>query len=348
MGEPRGKAFYIPVRQYIFQLKVSGSASEKVYRHHAKFHFPDTHCPTEASSQLKTYSCIFTCMLTYVLVLFALLWLRRLWVTRHSRKLVSKEPAVSSGSECEADLLESGLSVELKGRKRVHLTSEVKELPQHASIASVGESASACRFPDTVFCAPCPQPILKSISARPMSPTQLLTVTKALQMELQLTAGSRPKQLHQHRKSATRPFIGSVAARRAKTRDHFTAAETSLWQPPVLATESPLFPTSHFSKQSVSTRSRPKRLHLPAPEMFSAHLVNEIDTEDDVWAKNGRNPSTDPRWWTIGVVRAVSRKDLTNYFNQQEVMPLCHLFLAKHDWKILIFNQNQIFLFLNF
>jgi hypothetical protein len=258
-------------------------------------------------------------MLTYVFVLLALLWLRRLWVTRHSRKLLSKELAVSSGSECEADLLESGLSVELKGRKRVHLNSEAKPLPQHVNLSSAAETTSTCRIADTVFSAPCPQPIMKSISARPMSPTQLLTVTKALQLELQLTSSSRPKQLPQHRKYSTRPFIGSVAARRAKSRDHFTALETSFWQPALLIHESPLFPTTNLSKQSESTRNRPKRLQVPAQDLFSTHLVNEIDTEDDMWAKNGRNPATDPRWWTVGVVSAVSRKDLANYFNQQEV-----------------------------
>jgi hypothetical protein len=263
-------------------------------------------------------------MLTYVFVILALLWVRRLWVTRHSRKLSYRELAASSGSECEADLLESGLSIELKGRKRLHFNTAANPPPQ-SNVASVGDTASARRVvADAVVSSPCPQPIPKSsISARPMSPTQLLTVTKALQMELQLTSSSRPKQHPQLRKSTARPFIGSVAARRAKTRDHFTALETSRWCPPPLISESPLFPTSNLSKQNEGAPSRPKRLRVPAQDLFSTHLVYEIDTEDEVWAKNGRNPATDPRWWTIGVVRAVSRKDLANYFNQQQVMLLC-------------------------
>jgi hypothetical protein len=264
-------------------------------------------------------------MLTYFLVLFALLWLRRLWVTRFSRKLPSKELAVSSGSECEAALLESGLAAEVKGRKRVQLNAEAKPLLQRSNVACAGEVASACRVPDSALSAPCPQPILKSIAARPMSPTQLLTVTKALQMELQLTSSSRPKP-HQHRKYTTRPFIGSVAARRSKTRDYFTALETCTWQHPPLVSESPLFPTSNFSRQIECIQSRPKRIQVHARDLFSTHLVNEIDTEDDVWAKNGRNPASDPRWWTIGVVRAVSRKDLADYFHQQEVCSSAFLF----------------------
>ena len=271
-------------------------------------------------------------MLVYLLALFALLWLRRLWVTRHSRKLLSKDVAGSSGSDREADLLESGLSMDLKSRKRVHVTSEATPLPQHSSASFVGDTA--CRILDASLTAPCSQPILKSISSRPMSPTQLLSVTKALQMELQLAASNRPKQPPQHRKHITRPFIGSVAARRAKNRDYFTAIETSCWQPPLLTSEPPLFPTSKTSKLSMSVQSRPKLLQIQARDLFSSHLVNEIDTEDDAWAKGGRNPATDPRWWTVGVVRAVSRKDLAYYFNQQEVIirlfTLCHLILSNN------------------
>ena len=240
-------------------------------------------------------------------------------MTRYSRPLLSKGDAASSGSECEADLLESGLSVEFKGRKRVQLTSEATPLMQHSNAAFIGDSV--CRSSDTALSTPCLQPIPKSISTRPMSPTQLLTVTKALQMELQM-ASSRPKQSTQHRKNIIRPFIGSVAARRAKNREYFTSVETAAWQTPLLSSESPLFLTGSVSKQSVSFQSRPKLLKVRAQDLFSSHLINEIDTEDDAWAKGGRNPAVDPRWWTIGVVRAVSRKDLADYFNQQEVMPI--------------------------
>ncbi len=84
----------------------------------------------------------------------------------------------------------------------------------------------------------------------------------------------------------------------------------------------------------MSVQIRPKLLQIQARDMFSSHLVNEIDTEDDAWAKGGRNPATDPRWWTVGVVRAVSRKDLAYYFNQQEVIArlftLCHLILSNN------------------
>jgi len=256
-------------------------------------------------------------MLIYVIVLVALLWLRRVWVTRYSRKSASKEFAPSSGSECEADLLESGLSVELKGRKRVHVASEATPLPLHSSTAFVRDAS--CRFSDAALGAPCSQPILKTATSRPMSPTQLLTVTKALQMELQ-SAALNPKQLPQHRKKIIRPFIGSVAARRAKNREHYTAQETSSWQPPPLITESPLFPPSKISNQSESLPPRPKLHQIRAGSLFASQLVNEIDTEDDAWAKSGRNPVKDPRWWTLGVVRAVSRKDLGDYFIQQDVM----------------------------
>ena len=259
-------------------------------------------------------------MLIYVIALIGLLWLRRLWVTRHSRKSASKDIAASSGSECEADLLESGLSVELKGRKRVHVTSEATLLPhsQHSSTAFVTDTA--CRFSDAALNAPSSQPILKTIASRPMSPTQLLTVTKALQMELQLAALNRPKQ--PHRKKIFRPFIGSVAARRAKNRDYFTAQETSSWQPPLLTSESPLFPPSKTSNQCQSIPPRPKLHPIRAGGLFASQLVNEIDTEDNAWAKSGRNPAQDPRWWTIGVVRAVSRNDLGKHFTQQDVMLL--------------------------
>jgi hypothetical protein len=153
-----------------------------------------------------------------------------------------------------------------------------------------------------------------------MSPTQLLTVTKALQMELQLAALNRPKQ--PNRKKIFRPFIGNVAARRAKNRDYFTARETSSWQPPLLISESPLFPPSKTSNQCQSIPPRPKLHPIRAGSLFASQLVNEIDSEDNAWAKSGRNPAQDPRWWTIGVVRAVSRNGLGKHFIQQDVMLL--------------------------
>ena len=272
-------------------------------------------------------------MLAYVLVLVACLWLRRLWVTRYSHKLSSKGLSASSSSECEADLLESGLSVELRGRKRVHLTSEAPPLTQYpSSIAYPGDNT--CRFSDPAVSAACHQPVLKSVSTRPMSPTQLLTVTKALQMELHLTASNRSMRVPQHRKNVARPFIGSVAARRAKSREYFTSAETAHWMPPLLTSESPLFPASKMYERSACNRARPKRVQMRAQDCFSTHLVNEIDTEDDAWAKSGRNPATDCRWWTIGVVRAVSRKDLADHFNQQDV---------KHPYFVIFLFTSNLF-----
>ena len=135
-----------------------------------------------------------------------------------------------------------------------------------------------------------------------------------------MAASNRPKQLPQHRKHVARPFIGNVAARRAKNREHFTAVETAAWLPPPLISESPLFPTANISKHRMSVQSRPKLLQIQSRDMFSSHLINEMDTEDEGWAKSGRNPAADPRWWTAGVVRAVSRIELAHYFNQQEVM----------------------------
>jgi hypothetical protein len=65
--------------------------------------------------------------------------------------------------------------------------------------------------------------------------------------------------------------------------------------------------------------NRPRLLRVRAQDMFAANLINEIDTEDDAWAQSGRDPAKDPRWWTVGIVRAVSRADLADYFNQQDV-----------------------------
>ena len=279
-------------------------------------------------------------MLAYVLVLVACLWLRRLWVTRYLHKLSSKGLSASSSSECEADLLESGLSVELRGRKRVHMTSEATPPPQYSSSVAF-PADNTFRFPDPAVSVACYQPVLKSVSARPMSPTQLLTVTKALQMELHLTASNRSKQVPQHRKSV-RPFIGSVAARRAKSREYFTCAETEYWIPPLLISESPLFPASKISERSTSIRARPKRVQKRMQDCFSTHLVNEIDSEDDAWAKSGRNPAADPRWWTVGVVRAVSRKDLADYFNQQDVkQPL--FFVYVKTCSFVQFQSDEMF-----
>lgn len=255
-------------------------------------------------------------MLIAVLSIVLLLWLRRLWVTRRSRKAASRDIAPSSGSECEADLLESGLSGELRGRKRVHLTSEATSI--HPQLLNcVGDTT--CHPPNTVANAACLPLSVKSVSSRPMSPTELLSVTKALQMELQSASSNCLKQPPKNRKKASLPFIGEVAARRARSRDFFTAVDTASWQPPLLANERPLFPTSKISKQSMRIPNRPRLLRVRAQDMFAANLINEIDTEDDAWAQSGRDPAKDPRWWTVGIVRAVSRADLADYFNQQDV-----------------------------